>query len=738
MNKAGTNLSPQPYLSPLAAWAYSVGTAIGWGSLVVTSQNYLSQAGPLGTVLGLLVGLVLMLMIASHYHFFAKRYPEAGGLYAYTKNVFGYDCAFLAAWILALVYMSVYWANATSLAVFARYFLNDLFRFGYLYTIFGYEVYLGEALLTIVAISLFALFCSRSKRLASNIMVVLVFLFTAAIIICFVAAMVGRPAAGMSLSPAFLPDKNALQQVLRIAFISPWAFIGFESISNSSQGFRFKPSKTFRILTSSLIATTALYILITLLSITAYPEGCSSWIDYITHLDNYSGIDGLPAFYAANYYLGNTGVVILMLALLALVFTSLIGNMQAISRLFYAISLDGILPWRFSKLNDRQIPSRAILLVVLFSIPVPFLGRTAVGWIVDVTTIGATIIYGFISAAVFKVARSEKDKLNTIISSVCLAILLAFLVLLFADHTIATETFFLLTVWAVAGFFYFHHVITKDHARRFGKAIIVWLSLLVFIVLLTLAWTDRMKGSVEKTVISDIQAHYSETYDRAEDAAQDELFLEAQRNRLQTANTASALVIAALFGLSLAAMLINNASLHKWEKKARRERDEARDAAYRDALTGVKSKLAYAEEEQAFEQMLARGEALTFGLIVCDVNGLKHINDTLGHKAGDAYICEACELLCENFKHSPVFRIGGDEFVVILQGRDYDLRAELMNNFNIQVEHNIGTGKVVASLGLSDYDPETDLSFRDVFSRADEQMYARKTQLKQMGAITRE
>ena len=59
----------QPYLSPLAVWALSVGSAIGWGSLVVTSRSYLSQAGPLGSILGLLIGFAMMLMVSSHYHF---------------------------------------------------------------------------------------------------------------------------------------------------------------------------------------------------------------------------------------------------------------------------------------------------------------------------------------------------------------------------------------------------------------------------------------------------------------------------------------------------------------------------------------------------------------------------------------------------------------------------------------------------------------------------------------------
>ena len=69
------------YLSPLAVWALSVGSAIGWGSLVVTSSSYLSEAGPTGSVIGMLIGFVMMLMVSSHYHYMGNRYPGAGGLY---------------------------------------------------------------------------------------------------------------------------------------------------------------------------------------------------------------------------------------------------------------------------------------------------------------------------------------------------------------------------------------------------------------------------------------------------------------------------------------------------------------------------------------------------------------------------------------------------------------------------------------------------------------------------------
>ena len=114
------------------------------------------------------------------------------------------------------------------------------------------------------------------------------------------------------------------------------------------------------------------------------------------------------------------------------------------------------------------------------------------------------------------------------------------------------------------------------------------------------------------------------------------------------------------------------------------------------------------------------------------------INDTLGHKAGDEYIMNASKMICEIFQHSPVFRIGGDEFVVVLTGRDYLIRKELLLALHDRSVEHISTREVIISGGLSDYEPGTDTSFHDVFERADTLMYEEKKLLKSMGAISRE
>ena len=121
------------------------------------------------------------------------------------------------------------------------------------------------------------------------------------------------------------------------------------------------------------------------------------------------------------------------------------------------------------------------------------------------------------------------------------------------------------------------------------------------------------------------------------------------------------------------------------------------------------------------------------------MNGLKVINDTLGHKAGDEYIQSASKMVCDIFQHSPVFRTGGDEFAVILRGRDYLIRNELVLALHDRSVVHISTNEVVISGGLSDYIPEEDTCFHDVFERADALMYEeKKLQLKGMGAVTRE
>ena len=158
--------------------------------------------------------------------------------------------------------------------------------------------------------------------------------------------------------------------------------------------------------------------------------------------------------------------------------------------------------------------------------------------------------------------------------------------------------------------------------------------------------------------------------------------------------------------------------------------NEARAKANRDALTGVKSKHAYMEAEAALDERIAGGDEAPFAVAVCDVNGLKSVNDTQGHQAGDQLIKTASAVVCNTFKHSPVFRTGGDEFVAILRGQDYENRAALAESMRRQNRESFAFGGAIIATGIADFIPGTDASLADVFRRADAEMYRDKSALK--------
>ena len=157
--------------------------------------------------------------------------------------------------------------------------------------------------------------------------------------------------------------------------------------------------------------------------------------------------------------------------------------------------------------------------------------------------------------------------------------------------------------------------------------------------------------------------------------------------------------------------------------------------AYSDPLTHVKNKNAYEMEKERLERQMHAGDA-KFALLMLDTNDLKEINDTYGHDHGDEYLMTCCHLICGVFDHSPVFRIGGDEFLVLLENEDYEHREELVAEFNRLSEKTLkeprAWNRVSAAKGLAVCEP-SDTSPEDVLRRADHAMYQDKKAMKENG-----
>ncbi len=158
--------------------------------------------------------------------------------------------------------------------------------------------------------------------------------------------------------------------------------------------------------------------------------------------------------------------------------------------------------------------------------------------------------------------------------------------------------------------------------------------------------------------------------------------------------------------------------------------------AYRDSLTGVGSKAAYVNKVEEMNSQIKAGHK-ELGVVMVDMNNLKHINDEFGHKMGDSYIIGCCRLICEVFKHSPVYRIGGDEFVVILQGADYENRHALVDSLKKRYDEIMKNHdkepweRYSAAVGIAELSSD-DGTIDLVFKRADRAMYRDKKRMKEV------
>ena len=158
--------------------------------------------------------------------------------------------------------------------------------------------------------------------------------------------------------------------------------------------------------------------------------------------------------------------------------------------------------------------------------------------------------------------------------------------------------------------------------------------------------------------------------------------------------------------------------------------------AYRDSLTGLRNTNSYWAWITDFDKEIETKE-IVFGVIVLDINYLKETNDRYGHDVGNKLIVSAARIISNIFKRSPVFRIGGDEFLVILQNRDLNDLQELLKKFDEECLNEIVTTDkenipVSIAKGFAIYDSCIDTSFIDVFNKADDAMYENKRKIKGM------
>jgi signal transduction histidine kinase/CheY-like chemotaxis protein len=585
--------------------------------------TFLPVAGPLGTILGLVLGTLVMLAVAACYHYLMQLHPDAGGAYSYVKRICTHDHAFLCAWFLILAYVAIVWANATALALIGRNFLGGIFQAGFRYTIAGYDVYAGELALCVGVLAVVGAGIGfGSRRLASRAQTLLSLLLMGGILAAFAAVVLRRGGFEGSFSPAFAPGKGRVAQVVCILALTPWAFVGFESVSHAVEGFHFPRKRAFGIMAASLGCGLVAYAALAVVAACARPGGFSDWPTYVKALPDLAGQEALPVFYAVESALGRPGFALLAVTTWAAVLTALIGHIVAASRLMHAMAHDGILPAWFGELTGDHNPRNAQLFLVAVSCAVLFVGRTAIGWIVEVTTIGACIVYGYVGACAFLQARADGCRGIAACGLATVAAAIGFAVYFLVPNAwtvepFAPEAYLFLAVWAIIGSIGFLLAFRADSRHRFGKSLVVWVVLLALIFYAAHMWVRQANHGAAMVLIQDVEARQA----AAGGAGAAPAFAEAVHDDLEDAITRFNSIQLGIVVFSLVILAAIFATMSRREREAAHAKSYFFSTVSHDLRTPLNAIIGYSrllrmgpssgeERDRALDSIVSGGNTL--------------------------------------------------------------------------------------------------------------------------------
>ncbi len=443
-------------MRPIDVWGLALGAIIGWGCFVLPGSAFLPKAGPLGTMAGMLIGALLIIVIALSYGYLIRRYPLSGGEFIYTKEAIGKRNAFVCGWGMILAYWSLIPLNATALALISRYLFPGIVQWGLLYQIAGWDVYAGEVILASAFIIIMAIVNIRGIKQAAWLQTAIALTLVGCI--CIVTFLVMGMSDWSNLEPGFPDGRRWWKGVFSIVAMAPWAFIGFDCIPQSAEEYNFSHKKSTGIMISAILVAAILYIAVC--AVTAV--GLKPWQELLADRVNW------PTGHVVRNTLGRVGLTVLGIAMFCAVVSGMNAFYISTSRLMYAMANEGSLPKWFAKLSPKYgTPKNGIIFTMCASLFAPWFGREILIWIVDMTSVGAAIVFAYTTASAAIIARKKNDRLQMWIGWIGCIFSLFFLSLLIIPGMpgyLSFQSRVVLFAWIAIGVV-FYLIIRKNYVK---------------------------------------------------------------------------------------------------------------------------------------------------------------------------------------------------------------------------------------------------------------------------------
>lgn len=481
-SKSLQNPTLKRQLNPMHVWAIAFGCIIGWGSFINPGKKFLPNSGVAGTAIAMALGALVMIIIAFSYAYMVPKYPKAGGEFTFTKESFGKTAAYVCGWFLVAAYLTNVPMNFTAIGLIVDGLDGsaDILKFGFHYQIAGFDVWMGEMLLAFGILILFGVLNILGVKKAGIVQTVLAALLAVSVLTLTVAALVSSKASFDNIAPIWGFDKSAAVEaatngtytsidqfshggtmgiasaILATFAIAPWAFVGFDTIPQAAEEFKFSYKKVSFIMVIAILFGCFVYVA----NNTIAAAALENWPDLIVESSSTPWL----LLEAARRLLGIPGMVLVGVAVSCAVLSGIMGFYLASSRLMYSMSRNGYLPKFFGAIDERHgTPKNAMIFCIIISLTGPILGREALGWFVDMSAIGASIGYFFTCAATLVTIKRFKDGslFLKIMAIVGLVFSLSFMVLqlvpipgLSGVH-FGTESYIMLGVWVLIGIVFY-------------------------------------------------------------------------------------------------------------------------------------------------------------------------------------------------------------------------------------------------------------------------------------------
>lgn len=443
------------------------GAMIGWG-WVVSSGRWIQNAGTIGTVIGFIIGGIMIYFVGLTYAELTPAMPKVGGEHVFSYKAFGPTGSFICTWALILSYIGVVCFEAVSLPTIIQYILPS-FAKGYMYSVAGSDVYAtGVIIAGIVTIGITVLNILGIKA-ASVFQTILTVVIAAVGIILVVASAINGSLDNLEGQVIIGEGGGAVKNILSVAVVAPFFLFGFDVIPQVAEEVNIPLEKIARVLLISIICAVTFYGLV------VFAVGYAMNTQEIAEAMEGAGL--VTANAMEKVFNSAVMAKVLIIGGLCGVVTSWNSFLIGGSRAIFSMAESKMIPGIFAKLHPKyKTPTTALILIGVLSLIAPFFGRTMLIWISDAASFGCCLAYLMVAMSFVILRKKEPDMhrpykvMHYKFVGITASVLAGFMVVMYlipkSGATLTKEEFIIVGGWALIGLAFY--IICKRRYKQLG------------------------------------------------------------------------------------------------------------------------------------------------------------------------------------------------------------------------------------------------------------------------------